>query len=258
MSEAAICALIVDDEPPARAVIRRMLKEHADIEVVGECKNGREAIESLRKESPDLMFLDIQMPEMDGFELLEALSGNPVPAVIFVTAYDQYAVRAFEVAAVDYLLKPFDHERLETALQRARANLREKNSDDRTEQMLTLLEQLQAKTEHLERFVIKNNGRVLLVPVSDVDWIEVQGNYLRLHAGSSSYTIRETMNNLESRLDPRKFLRIHRSTMVNIDSVKEMQVHFNEEHLVILKDGSQLTLSRRFRDRVSQFLGAQI
>ncbi len=258
MVEVKIRALIVDDEPPARAVIRRMLKEHADIEVVGECKNGEEAIECLSSESPDLMFLDIQMPEMDGFTLLEALGDGAMPAVIFVTAYDQYAVRAFEVAAVDYLLKPFDHERFETALQRARVSLREKNSEDRTGQVLNLLEQLQAKSEHLERFVIKNNGRVLLVPASEVDWIEVQGNYLRLHAGGSSHMIRETMNNLEKRLDPRKFLRIHRSTMVNIDSVKEMQVHFNEEHLVILKDGSQLTLSRRFRDRVSQFLGAQI
>lgn len=257
MTESKLQALIVDDEPPARAVIRRMLKDHADIELIGECSNGAEALAALRRQTPDLIFLDIQMPEMDGFALLEAL-GERMPAVIFVTAYDQYAVRAFEVAAVDYLLKPFDHERLAKALQRAKTNLGEKNGQERTEQMLTLLTQIHAQSEHLQRFVIKTNGRVLLVPAADVEWIEVEGNYLRLHAGKASHLIRETMNNLETRLDARKFVRIHRSTMVNIDCVKELQVHFNDEHLVILKDGSQLTLSRRFRDRLSQFLGAQI
>jgi len=164
MTETKLRALIVDDEPPARAVIRRMLKEHPDIEVIGECANGQAALKALRAHLPELMFLDIQMPEMDGFALLEALGDERMPAVIFVTAYDQYAVRAFEVAAVDYLLKPFDHERLEKALQRARANLREQNSDDRTEQVLLLLTQMNARSEYLERFVVKHNGRVALSP----------------------------------------------------------------------------------------------
>lgn len=257
-TEAKLRALIVDDEPPARAILRRMLQEHADIEISGECANGQSALKALRAHPPDLLFLDIQMPEMDGFALLEALGEERMPAVIFVTAYDHYAVRAFEVAAVDYLLKPFDHERLDKALQRARASLREQNNNDRAEQVLRLLTQMHARSEYLERFVVKQNGRVALIPAADVDWIEVEGNYLRLHTGKTAHLIRETLNNLETRLDPRRFLRIHRSTMVNLDRVQELHVHFNEEHLVILKDGRQLTLSRRYRDKVSQALGAAI
>lgn len=257
MSE-TIRAVIIDDEPPARAVIRRMLEDHADIELIGECSTGREAVKSLRAQSPDLIFLDIQMPEMDGFALLEAI-GERMPAVIFVTAYDSYAVRAFEVSAVDYLLKPFDHERLAKALKRARANLRDKNSEDRTHQMLTLLTEINARSQFLDRFVIKNNGRVLLIPIDEVDWIEAEGNYLLLHVGKKSYLIRETMRSLEEKLNPKKFLRIHRSTMVNIDSVKELHMHVNsEEQIVILKNGGQLTLSRRYREKVSQILGASI
>lgn len=258
MPETTLRALIVDDEPPARAVLRRMLKDHADIELLGECKNGAEALKFLRRQTPDLLFLDIQMPELDGFALLAALEETQIPAVIFVTAYDQYAVQAFEVAAVDYLLKPFDYERLEKALQRARAGLREQGGG-RLDQMLTLLTQLHARAEYLERFVVKNNGRVLLVPVDEIDWIEAAGNYLALHVGKVEHLIRETLGNLEQRLDPKKFLRIHRSTMVNLDRVKELHVHVNdEEQIVMLKDNTELTLSRRYREKVSQALGMPV
>ncbi|MDX2044919.1 MAG: LytTR family DNA-binding domain-containing protein [Acidobacteriota bacterium] len=235
-----------------------MLKDHADIELVGECKNGAEALKFLRAQTPDLLFLDIQMPELDGFALLAALDEAEIPAVIFVTAYDQYAVRAFEVAAVDYLLKPFDHERLDKALQRARASLREPDGGQ-LDQMLTLLTQLHARAEYLERFVVKHNGRVLLVPVDEIDRIEAAGNYLALHAGKTEHLIRETLGNLEQRLDPKRFLRIHSSTMVNLDRVKELHVHVNdEEQIVLLKDGTELTLSRRYREKVSQALGAPV
>jgi two-component system LytT family response regulator len=259
MAEAKIPALIVDDEPPARAVIRRMLKEDPQIEMIGECANGREAIKALRRQPPDVLFLDIQMPEMDGFALLEALDEERMPVVIFVTAYNHYAVRAFEVAATDYLLKPFDHERLAKALQRAKLNLREKSREDRSQQMLALLRQLHAQSEYLDRFVIKHQGRVLLIPADEVDWLEAEGNYLLLPVGRAAHLIRETRRNLERRLNPRKFLRIHRSRMGNIDRVKELHVHVNrEEQLVILKDGSQLRLSRRYREKVSRILGAAI
>ena len=258
MSEIKIRALIVDDEPPARAVIRKMLAEDADIEIIGECSNGIEAVKSICKLAPDLLFLDIEMPEMDGFALLAAFDESKIPAVIFVTAYNRYAVKAFEVSAVDYLLKPFDHERMATALQRAKANLREKTDEDRNDSIIELLQQIHAKEQTFDRFVIKQNGRVLLIPVEEVDWIESNGNYVLLHTVSGKYIIRETMKHIELRLDPQKFIRIHRSTIVNIDRIKELQIHFNEEHLVILKDGSQLVLSRRFREKLSQRLGTSI
>ncbi len=253
-----IRALIVDDEPPARAILREMLKDDPEVEVIGECANGKQAVKALATQSPDLMFLDIQMPEMDGFALLEALDEEHMPTVIFVTAYDRYAVRAFEVAAVDYLLKPFNHERLAKALQRAKNSLTD-GSADRSRQVIELLHQINARAEYLDRFVIKNNGRTLLVPADDVDWIEADGNYLLLHVGQSAHLLRQTLQSMEQRLNPRKFLRIHRSAIVNLDRIKELQTHVNgEDQIVILKDGSQLTLSRRFRDKVSQALGAPI
>lgn len=258
MSESKINALIIDDEPPARSVIRKMLTEDTEIEVVGECSNGIEAFETIRRLSPDLLFLDIEMPEMDGFALLESFDEGKHPAVIFVTAYNQYAVRAFDVSAVDYLLKPFDHERLARALERAKINLREKSDEERSEKVLELLRQLNAKDENLDRFVIKKNGRVLLVPGADIDWVEASGNYVLLHVGREKHLIRETMKGIEKRLDPQKFLRIHRSTIVNIDCVKELQVHFNGEHLVVLKTGEELILSRRYREKLSQKLGTSI
>ena len=253
-----IRVLIVDDEPPARAVIRKMLAEDSAIEVIGECSNGVEALKFICKNSPDLLFLDIQMPEMDGFALLEAFDENRIPAVIFVTAYDQYAVQAFEVSAVDYLLKPFDHERMTKALERAKANLGEKNDDERTDQIIELLQKINANQTTFERFVVKKNGRVLLIPIAEVDWIESYGNYVLLHVGKTKHLIRETMNQVEIRLDSQNFIRIHRSTIVNLERVKELQTHFNDEHLVILKDGTELALSRRYRDKLSQRLGTAI
>ncbi len=253
-----IRTLIVDDEPPAREIIRKMLGEDDEIEVVGECSNGAEALNAIAGKRPDLMFLDIQMPEVDGFELLEACGDRRMPAVIFVTAFNRYAVKAFEVSAVDYLLKPFDHERMAMALKRAKENLRERSDSERSDQVLDLLNRISGNKERLRRFVIKNNGRILLVPAEEVDWIEADGNYLILHRGSERHLIRETLKNLEDRLDPDTFFRIHRSTIVNIDSVKELQKHFNDDHIVLMKDGSELVLSRRYRANLSEKLGASI
>ncbi|MCO6510671.1 MAG: LytTR family transcriptional regulator DNA-binding domain-containing protein [Aridibacter famidurans] len=251
-------ALIVDDEPPAREIIRRMLEEDDEIEIAGECSNGAEAIEAIAETGPDLMFLDIQMPEVDGFELLEACGEEKMPAVIFVTAFNRYAVKAFEVSAVDYLLKPFDHERMAMALERAKSNLRERSDAERSEQVLDLLNRLTGGRERLRRFVIKNNGRILLVPAEDVDWIESDGNYLILHCGNDRHLIRETLKSMEERLDPETFFRIHRSTIVNIDSVKELQKHFNDEHVVLMRSGKELILSRRYRGKLGEKLGASI
>lgn len=253
-----IQALIIDDEPPARAVIRRMLADDQEIEVVGECSNGNEAISMIAEYSPDLLFLDIQMPEVDGFALLERMSEAKTPAVIFVSAFDQYAAKAFEVSAVDYLLKPFDHDRMATALERAKANLRDRSDDERSGQLVELLRNLSAREKFLDRFVIKNNGRILLVPVEEVDWIEACGNYVVLHTSSAKHIVRETMKRLEVRLDPHRFLRIHRSSIVNINRIKELQVHFGDEHLVILDNGAELTLSRRYRECLSERLGTSI
>ncbi|MFZ1700418.1 MAG: LytTR family DNA-binding domain-containing protein [Pyrinomonadaceae bacterium] len=253
-----IRALIVDDEPPARAVIRKMLADDRDIAIVGECSNGREALAQITEFRPNLLFLDIEMPEMDGFALLDALDGPRIPVVIFVTAYDRYAVKAFDVSAVDYLLKPYDHDRLAVALDRAKANLREKTDEDRSDQLINLLRNLTARENLLDRFVIKNNGRVVLVPVEDIDWIEACGNYVVLHTVGAKHIVRETMKQTEIRLDPKLFIRIHRSTIVNLARIKELQVHFNEEHLVILKNGKELTLSRRYREKLSEKLGTNI
>jgi two-component system LytT family response regulator len=253
-----IRALIVDDEPPARAFLQRMLEEHSDIEVVGECSNGAQAQEALRSEHPNLLFLDIEMPEMDGLAFVESIQGGEMPAIVFVTAHDRYAVRAFDLAAVDYLLKPFDHERLAKALSRARASLQEKSGEDRAQQILTMLAQLQTRSEYIERFAVKTQGRIVLFPADDVDWIAANGNYLLLHTSRQRHMLRETMQNIERRLDPRKFVRIHRSTMVKIDCIREIRRHTEDEQLVVLRDGTELVLSRGFRERVAQALGAAI
>ncbi|MBC7798537.1 MAG: response regulator transcription factor [Pyrinomonadaceae bacterium] len=254
-------ALIVDDEPLARSIIRRLLDEIPDVEIIGEASNGLEAVVMLDKHNPDLVFLDVQMPEMDGFAALEAIEPEKLPVVIFVTAFDQYALRAFDAHAVDYLLKPFDDERFTKAVTRAKIQINGKNSGDAEQtgqQLLDLLKIINAKNSFLERFVVKNVGRVLLVKASDVDWIEAQDNYVSLHVGKTAHLIRETMQNLETRLDPNRFARIHRSTIVNIDSIKELHFDFNGDQTVLLKDGQKLILSRRYRQKLSDILGSNI
>lgn len=252
--ERAIRTLIVDDEPPARSLLRRMLAEHADVEIVGECGTGEQAIATIRELEPDLVFLDIQMPENDGFDVVQAISGEFVPEIVFVTAFDRYAVRAFDVAAVDYLLKPFDHERLARAVDRVRTSMAHDEKDGREDRLLTVLDQVRSRGTYLERFVVRQSGRLYFVRVEDVEWIESEGNYLLLHIGEATHVIRETMQSLETRIDPRRFLRIHRSIIVNLDFIKEMRIYSNTEQLAILKSGQRLALSRRYWEKLSQAL----
>jgi two-component system LytT family response regulator len=252
-----IRVLLVDDEPLAREMLREMLEGDPDVTIVGESCNGREALEAIRAHSPDLLFLDVQMPEVGGFEVLASLEKGQIPYVIFVTAYDQYAVRAFEVQALDYLLKPFDQERFDVSWQRAKAQIiRNRNGGVTMDRrILELLEELKAGNKFLERLVIKAGGRIYFLDTSEIDWIEAEGNYVSVHSAKKSHMLRETISSLESQLDPKKFVRIHRSAIVRLDFVQELQPWFHGEYRVILQDGTQLTLSRNYRDRLQEALG---
>ncbi len=247
--------LIVDDEPLARQRLRALLDAEADVEVVGECADGREAVEAIHKYKPDLIFLDVCVPELDGFGVVEAIAQEPRPGIIFVTAYDRYALRAFEVHALDYLLKPFDRERFQKALGRARAEVGRSRSEEVSEQLRALLQDARAKSKYLDRVVIKSGGRVFFLRVEEIDWIEAAGNYLKLHCAGEAHLLRETMNSLETRLDPAKFLRIHRSTMVNIERIQELQPWFHGDYAVLLRDGTRLTLSRSYRQKLHDLFG---
>ena len=256
MSESArIRVLIVDDEPLARERISDLLTSDPQIDIVGECSNGAEAINSVQKLAPDLLLLDIEMPEKDGFAVLEAIPPDQMPAVIFITAYDQYAVRAFEVYALDYLLKPFDRERFERALDRAKAQVLGERNGDVSLRILAALDEIKTRHVYLERLVIKTNGHVFFLKTDEIDWIEAEGNYVRLHTSKESYLLRDTISALEAQLDPKRFLRVHRSAIVNIDRVQEMQPWFHGEYRIILKGGAQLTLSRSYREKLHELLG---
>ncbi len=255
----AIKTIIVDDEPLAREKLRGFLENEADIEIIGECRDGREALETIESEKPDLVFLDVQMPEMDGFEVLDNLEPQNLPTVVFVTAYDQYAIKAFDVHAVDYLLKPFDRQRFGEALGRARAEHERRQAGDVRRQLLALLQEVESRREkYPARLVIKTSGRVVFIKVDEIDWVDAAGNYVRIHAGGDSHMLRETMGRLEERLDPEKFLRIHRSTIVNIECIRELQQQFHGDYLVVLKNGQRLTLSRSYRDRIQDLLNRSV
>ncbi len=255
---AAVKILVVDDEPLARERIRALLSAQADIEIIGECSTGIEAISAINRLEPDLVFLDVQMPELDGFGVIEAVGAAEMPTVIFVTAYDKYALRAFDVNALDYLLKPFDRERFETAVSRARAQIQQKKSGALNERLLALIADIRAEPTRIDRLVIKSGGRVFFIKSEEIDWIEAAGNYVRLHTATGEHLHRETMSNLEGRLDPRKFMRIHRSVIVNCERIKELHPLFHGEYAVTLLDGTRLTLSRSYRDRLEELLGKQI
>ncbi|HWN99529.1 MAG TPA: LytTR family DNA-binding domain-containing protein [Blastocatellia bacterium] len=252
-----IRTLIVDDESLARERIREMLEADPEIEIVGDCANGEEAILAISSLKPDLIFLDVEMPGIDGFEVLESLDPSQMPAVVFVTAYDQYAVRAFEIYALDYLLKPFDRERFQRAVSHAKEQLL-KTSDAMSERILNALEQIKTRPVHLERLVIKMNGHVFFVKAEEIDWLEAEGNYVRLHAGKESYLLRDTISALEAQLDPKQFLRVHRSAIVNIDRIQELQPWFHGEYRIIMREGVQLTLSRSYREKLQELLGRPV
>ncbi len=250
-----IRTLIVDDEPLGRERIRTLLGSDPEIEITGECGDGRQAITAIEKFSPELLFLDVQMPELDGFQVLEAITPRQMPFVIFVTAYDRYAVQAFEINALDYLLKSFDRERFLTALRRAKDEIQRSREGHWNDRLAGLLEDLQARKKVLTRIIIRSAGRIGFLRVEEIDWIEAADNYVRLHAGRESHLIRETLQSLEKRLDSTKFLRIHRSTIVNIDRIQELRPLFHGDYSVKLVDGTGLTLSRKFRENLTEPLG---
>ncbi|MGH9794793.1 MAG: LytR/AlgR family response regulator transcription factor [Candidatus Acidiferrales bacterium] len=258
MSNGKIRALIVDDEPLAHERIRTLLRKEPDIEVVAECGDGSRAVTAIEKQRPDLVFLDVQMPEADGFEVVEAIGAEQMPAVIFVTAYDEYALRAFDVNALDYLLKPFDRARFRESLERARQQLRRARDGEVSERLLALLGSIRAKQQHRERLVVREGGRIFFLRAEEIDWIEAAGNYLRLHAARQSHLIRETMAGIEAQLDPAKFARIHRSTIVNLDRVRELLPGPHGDSTLLLRDGARLTLSRTFRARFDERFGRSL
>jgi len=247
--------LIVDDEPLARERLRNLLSSEPEIELIGECGDGKEALAAIRTQSPDLLFLDVQMPELDGFGVIAALQGERMPAVVFVTAHDKFALKAFEVHAVDYLLKPFDRERFQKALGRALNQIKREQTEGLSQRLSNLLADLRPEPKSPDRLPIKADGRVLFLKIDQLDWIEAADNYVHLHAGKESHMIRETMSAIEARLPPTKFLRISRSVIVNVEHVKELQPMFHGEYTVILHNGTRLTLSRSYREKLHQLLG---
>lgn len=250
-----IRTLVADDEPVARARVVSLLRGEPDVEVVCECGTGLEAKAAIEQQQLDLLFLDIQMPEMTGLDLATTIKDNGMPAVVFVTAYDRYALRAFEVHALDYLLKPFSADRFRAAIGHAREHVsRRRNGNDAGAGQPPP----GAAPAGAPRIMVKAGGRIHFVRTADIDWCEAAGNYVRMHAGPQVYMVRETMSHLESQLDRQQFMRIHRSTLVNVDRIKEMQSSFNGEYLVLLRDGTRLTLSRGYRDAMHARLGKPI
>lgn len=255
-----IRAVIVDDEALARKRLADLLADVADVEVIAQCANGEEAIQTVEESRPDLLFLDVQMPEIDGFDVLQAIGTGYVPAVIFVTAYDQFALRAFEAHALDYLLKPFDDERFAAALQRARERIRQQQFGDVDRQLLALLKDTRpgADRGYMQRLVVPSGHRSIFIRTDDVDWIEAERNYIRLHVRGATHLLRENLSRIESALDPSKFCRIHRSTIVNIDRIHAVESLARGEYHVTLHDGTTLTSGRSYRQNLYQVMGKEI
>jgi two-component system LytT family response regulator len=247
--------LVVDDELLARRRLTMLLADEPDVEVVAECENGEQAVAAIEAHAPDLVFLDVQMPEVDGFGVLEAIGPERMPAVIFVTAYDRYALRAFDVHAVDYLLKPFARPRFEQALARARASLLAPPADAAAEEanpLEALLEELRKGGRWLERLAVHEGGRVFFLRTAEIDWIESAGNYLKLHVGAEQHLVRGTIKGIETKLDPARFLRVHRGTLVNLDRVREIHPWFNGEYMLTLQDGTRLESGWGYGRRVRE------
>jgi two-component system, LytTR family, response regulator len=246
--------LIVDDEPLARRRLKTLLKDEAEIEIAGECEDGASAVAAAKRLSPDVMFLDVQMPGMDGFDVIDTLGPARCPAIVFVTAYDEYALKAFEVHAIDYLLKPFDRQRLRQALTRVRAlTLHEKTVGRR---LIAVMADIRAGRPQ-ERIVIKSRGRVYFVRAEDISWIEASGHYLTLHAGRDEHLIRGTIRDIESRLDRERFVRVHRSTIVNVDHIKELVPSFHGEYMIVFRDGTRVSSSRGYSERLQDIIKGQ-
>ena len=261
-----ITVIVVDDENIARRRLVRLLEETGEVKLVAECAGGRDAVARIQALQPDMVFLDVQMPDLDGFGVLQELDHTPLPAIVFVTAFDQYAVRAFDVHAVDYLLKPYDTGRFRDAFARARERIETRARSDEDARLRSLLRDYLAEDsrssgggrEYLDRVAVKVDGVRRIVRTGDIDWWETDGNYVRLHVGASSHLIRATATSIEGQLDPRQFLRIHRRYIVNIDRVAEVQPWFGGDSIVLLRGGTKLRLSRTYRERLhSRLLGVR-
>src|SRR5262245_15499982 len=246
----SLTTLIIDDEPLAREGLRMLLTEDPEVSAVHEARDGREAVAAIRNARPDLVFLDVQMPEMDGFAVVEEIGAELMPAVVFVTAHDRYAIQAFEINAIDYLLKPVTRERFGAAMGRAKKRLESYPSDEASRQILSLLETIAAPRRYVRRLAVRSAGKTVFVDAEDVDWIEAAENYVQLHAGRKSHLLHVTMNTLEQSLDPEIFLRIHRSIIVNIGRLKELQAGTHGEYLITLQDGTRLRSGRSYSNKL--------
>jgi len=244
--------LIVDDESHARERLKKYIKSDQDLSISGECSNGVEAVKIIKKKNPDLVFLDVQMPQMDGLGVIETVGAKQMPVTIFVTAYDRFAIQAFKVNAMDYLLKPVAKDRFEESVNRAKEYFSKKENNEINKRMLDLLQEMRPQKQFVDRIMVKTSDRMYLVKVKDIDWIEADDNYAKLHVGNKYHLLRQTMKSLEDTLDPGIFLRIHRSVIVNMDRIKEIQQWFNNEYTVILKDGTELTMSRGYKDKAKE------
>ena len=246
--------VIVDDEPPARELLATLLRREPEVEVIAECADGLAAVEMLRRCPADLLFLDVQMPGLDGFGVLESLSGARCPRVVFVTAFEEYAARAFEVCALDYLLKPFAYDRVRKAVRRARESMIP--HEEYAERLRRFLEATHSFGAEWDRLVVRDSGRLIFVRAQEVDWVEAEGNYVRLHVGREHHLMRETLHELEARLEPRGFLRLSRFALVNLDRVKECRPLFHGDATVLLRDGTKLTLTRSYRERFDRLVAS--
>ncbi|MGV3710882.1 MAG: LytR/AlgR family response regulator transcription factor [Gemmatimonas sp.] len=246
--------VVIDDEPLGCDRITALLKQIPEAQVIGVCSNGADAVETIGELTPDLIFLDVQMPELDGFGVLAALPKRSRPEVIFVTAHDQYALKAFEVHAQDYLLKPFDAERFFEAFQRAaeRINARKPHATD--SRLQALVDDMERQRQRKTRIPIKNDGRVTLLPVQDIEWVESSDNHVKIHANRQIFTVRQTLQSMEQSLSPTEFVRVHRGSMVNVARIKEIQPWFNGEYVIIMRDGAQVKTSRGYRGRLEQLI----
>ena len=260
MGAMPVRTLIVDDERMARKRIRTLLAADTDVDVVGECSNGRDAVTAIHEREPDLVFLDIQMPELDGFAVVHAIGVHRMPVTVFVTAFDQYALKAFEAHALDYLTKPFDRERFQTSLGRAKHQVQLRSAARTTAasagprepelnaRLVALLSELERRSQYAERLMVKTAGRVVFLRVDEIDWIEAAGSYVRLHVGREGHLLHEGIAALMTRLDPSRFARVHRSTIVNLDRIRELQPWFHGDAVAILRDGTRLQVSRTYRE----------
>jgi len=254
MATRKLTVVVADDEPLARERVLSLLAAEPDMEVVAQCRDGEEAVRAISERRPDLVLLDIQMPRMDGFDVIGAIGADRMPALIFVTAFDTHAIRAFEVRALDYLLKPFDRERFSSALRRARTQIDAQADGDLGRRLAALMKDLKRETPRSDRLVVKSGGRLFFLRADEIDWIEAAGNYVRLHVGTQAHLLRETMNAIESRLDPERFFRIHRSRIVNVERIQEMQPWLNGEYSIVLRTGARLTISRGYREKLQEKL----